>query len=679
MTGKRLTLLLFLAAMPLVAQKEERESGRPTAKSGGFTPNINGAALPPGVAIRITDDGPARPPASSSSGTPPQSVTLPLATAAAEHGIVLTFCQHLCRFQDQKLAQPGSICISPGQQDIGIDDLLIAGGHMICNHTINHIPMPLLEGISGQFKTTISGETILLPPVISEMAGAEDVLDRNNLRPDGVRIARAPGLSTDAASDAMLNANPLTRRITGWLGMDSQGGSCTYNGVFIPGGDWDWYSLGFPAKAFAACHATEILRLCANPAGHGCVLENHDNQDGDASWALDAQEETFRLVNPHIIWEEPTAIPGIHGNTRLADPALFSSDFGADDGVGSPVTGDVNGDGLADVCKARAIALWGASGIIACGITSLERDGITKLEPPTSWLTIADPAWATAGYRFWLADVTGSGRADAIYATSGATAISIFVALSNETSFGQPQLWLTIAIPTGGNAATILPSIRFGHFFSNSGPKDLLFAADGSYYAAKNVSGTYGFGFRNPAAWNSGLPATIDPQTISVMDLDGDGFDDVVVRDPASGQFIVSQTATNTASVLPYGTGFKPAASWLSFAGQDNLNAWNSPTDGATVNVVNIGQPVLVGMAPSGTGIVYTRIVAGSDGSRAFLPGWRHLCNTCVTTDALAESGWHPERRQYGIVWGIFDDSGNYSAIIVRASGLDLAAAQLAQ
>ena len=130
-----------------------------------------------------------------------------------------------------------------------------------------------------------------------------------------------------------------------------------------------------------------------------------------------------------------------------------------------------------------------------------------------------------------------------------------------------------------------------------------------------------------------------------MADLNGDGLDDLVIRDLALGQLLVF-----TARSLGIGgSSFDPGRPWMTFAATTNPTAWNDPGNGDTLRMVRFGKKRMI-TAGATTGIVYSGADPGG-----FNPGWRHLCNTCYTT--LLE--WNADRRADSIAWADLDGSGS--------------------
>jgi hypothetical protein len=348
------------------------------------------------------------------------------------------------------------------------------------------------------------------------------------------------------------------------------------------------------------------------------------------------------------------AVPGILGNIRLGGVSLLTAEFGNSDGTGPVVMGDIAGIKKSAACKVRRdVQVW-------CALPSIAGGAVPTLDLASPWLAITDPEWAATGTRFWLADIDGDGSDDLVYATSR----GIWAAISNRRAgFGEPKLISAyFSAANGWDLQTVQGGLRFGNFFQRGpGPKDLMVAGPRGIMLARNFARNFG----EPELWSTYAPATGDLPTVQARDLNGDGFDDVVIRDLTLGQVLVFTTRNGGMG----GIALNAPVSWMGFAGQTNLTAWNNPSHGETIRVAHFGKRVML-TAGSATGIVYSPADSGK-----FSPGWRHLCNTCYTT----LTDWHPERQASAIAWADLDGSGSEWIVFTRDSGLEIAAGSAPQ
>ena len=179
------------------------------------------------------------------------------------------------------------------------------------------------------------------------------------------------------------------------------------------------------------------------------------------------------------------AAPGILGNTRLGGVSLLTAEFGAGDGVGPVVMGDIAGVKKSAACKVRPdMQVW-------CALPSISPGATPTLDLASPWLAISDPEWAAAGNRFWLTDIDGDGSADLVYATSR----GIWAALSNRRAgFAEPKLISDyFSAANGWDIKTVQDGLRFGNFYSRApDPKDLLVAGPRGIFIARNFARNFG-------------------------------------------------------------------------------------------------------------------------------------------------------------------------------------------
>jgi hypothetical protein len=289
-----------------------------------------------------------------------------------------------------------------------------------------------------------------------------------------------------------------------------------------------------------------------------------------------------------------------------------------------------------------------------CALPDTNTGGTPVLHRASPWLAIGDPEWLAGGHKFWLADIDGDGADDLIYATSQ----GLWVARSNRhSSFGQPQLRSAyFSAANGFDLLTVQDGARFGNFFGRApGPKDLLVATPGGVLVSKNFSDNFG----EPILWSPYVAAPADLPTLQAADLNGDGLDDLVIRDLKLGQLLVFATHGGGFG----GTSFNSAEPWMTFTGQPNPTAWNDPHNGDTLRIARFGKKQMI-TAGATTGVVYSAVDSGR-----FNSGWRHLCNACYTT----LPGWNPDRQASAVAWADLDASGSDWAVFTRATGLEIA------
>ena len=592
---------------------------------------FTGADLPPRHLVITFDDGIAG--TNLSTGV---NQTLRISDYLHQLGIVGTFFQVGCHFDVPSTAGTdplSSLCMNGDTHPLSIERDMLDKGHIISNHTWFHVPLTYIESDSAR--------------VMKHVRLAQQVVEQ--FQPDGLRLFRAPGLAFDSKVAAILNADPYLARLTGPIGMDIDA-TAVFNGLQF-NGDAGWFAAGMSPEECAQVYLQQVRDQCS---AQGCIVLIHDRTEVEigTDWGLRATVSLFDGLGPGYTAVPIDAVPGILGNTRLGASKLWTSEFGVGDGEGTAVLGDLAGVKQAGACKVRPdLQIW-------CALPAAAGAGNPALQLASPWLAITDPDWLAREHKFWLADIDGDGADDLIYATSQ----GFWVARSNRHSgFGQPQLWSAyFSTANGWDVRTLQDGARFGHFYGRApGPKDLLVAAPRGIMVSKS----FGNNFGEPLLWSSYVAAAADLPTLQVADLNGDGLDDLVIRDFSLGQLLVF-----TASGSGFGgSSFSAGKPWMTFAGQTNATPWNDRRNGDTLRIARFGNKRMI-TAGGTTGIVYSAAGAG-----AFNPGWRHLCNTCYTT----LSDWNVDRRAAAIVWADLDGSGFDWAVFTRPTGLEIAPGQV--
>jgi peptidoglycan/xylan/chitin deacetylase (PgdA/CDA1 family) len=588
---------------------------------------FTGADLPPKHIVVTLDDGIAGTILSTG-----DNQTLRISGYLHKQGIVGTFFQVGCHLDVPTSAGTdplSSACMNGDTHPLSIERDLLDQGHIIGNHTWYHVPL-----------TSIAQDG---PRVLKHVRLAQQVLDQ--FQPDGLRLFRAPGLAFDSAVAAILNADPYLAKLMGPVGMDIDA-TAAINGLQFSG-DAGWFAAGMSPEDCAEVYLQQVRDQCAT---QGCILLIHDRTEMEIAtdWAYRATVSLFERLGPGYTAVPPDAVPGILGNTRLGTATLWTAEFGTGDGEGAAVLGDPVGAKQAGACKVRPdLQVW-------CALPDTPNAGTPVLQRASPWLAIGDPEWLASGHKFWLADIDGDGADDLVYATSQ----GFWVAQSNRrTGFGQPQLRSAyFSAANGFDLRTLLDGARFGNFFGRGpGPKDLLVATSRGVLVSKNFSNNFG----EPILWSPYVAAAADLPTLQAADLNGDGLDDLVIRDLARGQLLVFTARSGGFG----GSSFNPAEPWMTFTAQANPTAWNDAHNGDTLRIARFGKKRMI-TAGATTGIVYAAV----DSAR-FNPGWRHLCNTCYTS--LPD--WNPARRASAVAWADLDGSGSDWAVFARPAGLEIA------
>jgi hypothetical protein len=315
--------------------------------------------------------------------------------------------------------------------------------------------------------------------------------------------------------------------------------------------------------------------------------------------------------------------------------AKVSDEFTSGDGQGPIAAGKISGAGKpAGLCKARNSA-------VVCKTA----DGKGGFSEATPWRTITDPSWfLDYNSALWLADINGDGMADLIYPASG----MMWVAFNNgQGSFAAPVAFFNGIIPDAR-------FIRFGKVSGSARADMVVWTPD---QPAASVYWNNGVRFVPPAAAPASVETDAQRMTMQLIDIDGDGREDLVVRGSSQVQCALSMGqafgALHACSIA--GGPFAQSEQW-----------WNAAY-GRTFGVAHIHGPVLVDGMP--TGLIFTPFSNAAVSNR-----YRYLCNDCFTNSE--QPGWKPQLRASQIVWADFTGNGVDSPLFVRADGLYLAQTQ---
>jgi hypothetical protein len=323
-----------------------------------------------------------------------------------------------------------------------------------------------------------------------------------------------------------------------------------------------------------------------------------------------------------------------------------SNNFGPSDGQGQVAAGALAGSGKpAGLCKAR-------TGVIYCQLA----DGKGGFLPATPWLTITDETWfLTYGSKFWLTDVNGDGLADLVF--PGANSLWV-AANGGQGTFRVPVLYYSGTVPDPR-------FIRFGRVNGDPLADMVVWTPQ---IASPEVYLNTGVRFAPP----DNVPAPgIAPaerllETMQLMDINGDGRDDLVIK-----------TGTHVRCALSTGSGFGPFQACSTQGGQfSDAQGWSDPAVCSTFSVANINGPVVVGGLP--TGLIFAPLMYDQVSNTASVSDrYRFVCNECFTNNA--DPSWHPEQRASQIVWADFAGTGIDSPCLVRNDGLYLGLTQIAE
>lgn len=532
-----------------------------------------------------------------------------------------SFALVTCHFVGQDKADPNSsMCSGYGDLPESVAANVLAAGQDIFNHSVNHIPLTAIQDPSK---------------ILYEVGHAQTEIDK--LRGNSPRVFRAPGLAFDGSVAAVLNADPFAGQIVGPIDADV-GGAFDVNGIWI-GGDWDCFALNLGVPFCGDLYVRAIRQ-----AENGVVVLLHvrtelmSGRDGNP-FALDLAQYIVEHLGPEYEYLPLDAIPGVRGDLMTSPVTQVSTEFGASDGQGQVVTGALGGPWKPPgVCKARDSAVMCKTG-----------DGKGGFSAASAWLTIGDPSWTeTYGSAFWLVDVNGNGFANLVYPASG----HLWVALNNEQGgFYPPFEYFNGPLPDPQD-------IHFGRVTGSQMEDMVVWTPD---LAAPALYLNNGVRFVAPAAATAtGAADGVDVTTAQLIDIDGDGKDDLVVRG-----------RTQVECALSVGMGFAPLQPCSAVGGPfAQATGWWNEEYAATFGVAHINGPVVVNGVP--TGVIFAPFTKGAVSNRS-----RYLCNDCFTN--AAEKDWKPELRASQIVWADFTCSGLDSPLFVRSDGLYLGLTQAPQ
>jgi peptidoglycan/xylan/chitin deacetylase (PgdA/CDA1 family) len=361
------------------APAEPHESALPTASIAPASsasapsvpvmrPQLDGRGFPDKVLALTWDDG-------------PDTSTLELARFLRAEHVSATFFV-VSAWVSGVSSEPGRgrDPYATGSSRLPILGELVALGHRLGNHTLNHV---LLSDADA-------------PTVRAQLRENQAILDRwisNDLR-----LFRAPGGAWNAAASAAVDTDPALRALVGPVRWD------------IDGKDWEGSLYCRSSKPQAECEpaaperearvkpAVIAERYLAQieSAGHGIVLLHDRVGHVGSGYAL----RVAKLLVPQLVAKGYVfAAPVLRFSAPAAREGVALDAIGRRDRL----RGDLNGDGRADACE------WTRSGLM-CSLATAH--AATKA---TNWLPEVDEAhgWtARQAATLALVDVNGDGRAD---------------------------------------------------------------------------------------------------------------------------------------------------------------------------------------------------------------------------------------------------------------------------
>ncbi len=526
---------------------------------------IDGRAFPNKVIALTWDDG-------------PDANTLRLAKYLATQKVSGTFFV-VNAWNHDTSAEPGlgRDVMKTGYEHLPILGELVALGHRVANHTLNHVLLSdaVASTVSAQLRENQYG----IDPFLASEA----------------RFFRAPGGAFTSASSAAIDADPTLRDLVGPVGWD------------IDRKDWEgslWCSSTRPALECERSPLAGHMRVKAHvvasryvatidAVGHGIVLLHDRVGHVGSDYALDVA----RAMIPDLL-----ARGYVFAAPVLAfSPLTRRMDARVDDAVsgGLPLDldaetvriADVDGDGRADLCGealgtstfvcAPSFEHYGLATASAAANATPEHRPHAMFRDPRAWTRTlgAEIGASRDRHAVHLADIDGDGRAD--LCVRAATGISC--ALATETSgFGTFEPWSALRPGTGDEVAE----------------------------------------FSDDEGWGSGDAYF---KSVRFADVDGDGKADVCGRSPAG-----------VVCARSLGTHFDHARLWL--ADMSDARGWLPSHYGTTMQLADVngdGRADVCARSREGlvcglsTGAAFARITRWSAGrdfadidSAPWSPGW---------------------------------------------------------
>ena len=267
-----------------------------------------------------------------------------------------------------------------------------------------------------------------------------------------------------------------------------------------------------------------------------------DDVDGDGK--LDLIVET----NNDLAGNENFKV-SIFRNTSTSGNVSFAQrvDFSTGTGHNDMTTGDLDGDGKPDI----ALANWSGNSVSV--LRNISTIGTINFEPKVDYTAGIEPSDVLIG------DINGDGKPDIIVPNCGDNTVSIF---RNTCSSGTLSFAEKVDFTTGSGPG----EVAIGDI-DQDGKPDIVVVNDQansiSFFSNTSMNGTVSFASR--VDFTTG----VNPEPISIVDLDGDGKSDVVVGNCNSNTISVFR---NTVTPAPLNiTSFTPTRNALNVAKNTNI------------------------------------------------------------------------------------------------------------
>jgi peptidoglycan/xylan/chitin deacetylase (PgdA/CDA1 family) len=504
------------AASAAAIAPASRAPGNPPVR-----PQLDGRAFPDGLLALTWDDG-------------PDANTLALASYLAESRVSATFFV-VREWSHDLSADPGSGKkeFETGYEFLPILGDLVALGHRVGNHTLNHV---------------------LLNHARPELLDLELKSNQENIDPyliNELRIFRAPGGAWNAPASWVTDADPYLYDLVGPIRWDvdrKDWESSLYCRSDRPATECESLGSGGERRVKPEVVARRYL-ASIDSAKHGVVLFHDRVGDVGSSYALAIAERVIPALRAHgyafvaPVLEFGEAAPRLASASDDAGPAATARP--------SLLLGDLDGDGRRDVCVhtpgdrrcARSVEIVG---------TEEDRRPRTVFEPSPAPDPLSSCAARFESEDIALADVNGDGRADVCATLGFGVACAIMLPSGECGPEAKWSLWAAQESPASrpfrGEA-----QVRFGDV-DGDGKDDACTISERGIDCALST----GRVFARESRWaepRAGDDEWLSPErlaAVTLADVDGDGRADACGRGK-----------NGVICALSKGSSFARAGSWL--------------------------------------------------------------------------------------------------------------------